>query len=62
MLLLAHFILPVFVLVEIVRTDAISFPDLRKQERQLNGEALLVGLRQIFIDRIKPVLKGFVFR
>ena len=40
----------------------ISFPDLRKQERQLNGEALLVGLRQIFIDRIKLVLKGFVFR
>ena len=40
----------------------ISFPDLRKQERQLNGEALLVGLRQIFINRIKPVLKGFVFR
>lgn len=40
----------------------IPFPDLRKQEKQLNGEALLIGLRLLFRDRIKTVRKGFVFR
>ena len=40
----------------------IPFPDLRKQEKQLNGEALLVGLRLLFRDRINSVRRGFVFR